>query len=355
MLLALSSFNPALEELRQALQRPYARMPMDYNNGFDAVGDVLPYLASMKQCAQFLQLRTLAELDDGQSQPALDDIKLLLGLNDSIRDQPYLISHLVRIAIVAITLQPVYEGLARQRWSDAQLMELEQALAKMDFLEDFENAAKGEEIFAIQEFEKQRITRKSSQFEPSNGTNKLATISYRVMPSAYFYQNELAFAQMHRQYVLPLIDLTNRIVAPSALRESSAAIQSQMKHSFAPYKVQAVMAFPGISACVMKTARIQSQVDLARVAIALERYRLAHGNYPETLDALAPQFIALLPHDIINGQPLHYRLSNDGQFVLYSVGWNETDDSGVAGLTANGKSLDSQTGDWVWHYSLPQN
>jgi hypothetical protein len=113
------------------------------------------------------------------------------------------------------------------------------------------------------------------------------------------------------------------------------------------------MAFPGISACVMKTAKIQSQLDLARVATALERYRLAHGNYPETLDALAPQFIAQLPHDIINGQPLHYRLSNDGQFVLYSVGWNETDDGGVAGLTANGKSLDNQTGDWVWHYSMP--
>ena len=48
-------------------------------------------------------------------------------------------------------------------------------------------------------------------------------------------------------------------------------------------------------------------MDLARVAIALERYRLAHGAYPESLDVLAPQFIAQLPHDIINGQPLHYR------------------------------------------------
>ena len=47
-----------------------------------------------------------------------------------------------------------------------------------------------------------------------------------------------------------------------------------------------------------KFARIQADVDLARVACALERYRLAHGSYPETLDALAPQFIEKLPHDL---------------------------------------------------------
>ncbi len=46
---------------------------------------------------------------------------------------------------------------------------------------------------------------------------------------------------------------------------------------------------------------------MARMAIALERYRLAHGEFPESLDALAPQFMEKIPHDIINGQPLHYR------------------------------------------------
>ena len=72
------------------------------------------------------------------------------------------------------------------------------------------------------------------------------------------------------------------------------------------------------------------------MAIALERYRLAHGEYPESLDALAPQFMEKIPHDIINGQPLHYRRTSDGQFVLYSVGWNETDDGGVVVLTKGG-------------------
>ncbi len=65
-----------------------------------------------------------------------------------------------------------------------------------------------------------------------------------------------------------------------------------------------------------------------QIACALERYHLAHGEYPETLDALMPQFMEKMPHDIIGGQPLHYRRTDDGKFLLYSVGWNETDDGG---------------------------
>jgi hypothetical protein len=109
------------------------------------------------------------------------------------------------------------------------------------------------------------------------------------------------------------------------------------------------MFLPGVAGCAGKFARAQTSVDLARVACALERYRLANGQFPETLDALAPRFIEKLPHDIINGQPLRYRRTDDGQFVLYSVGWNETDDGGNVELTKSG-SLDWQKGDWVWRY-----
>jgi hypothetical protein len=111
------------------------------------------------------------------------------------------------------------------------------------------------------------------------------------------------------------------------------------------------MMMSSLSVSAKKVAAIQSSVDLARVACALERYHLAHGEYPETLDSLAPQFITQVPHDIINGQPLHYRRTDDGQFVLYSVGWNETDDGGQVVLTQGG-GVDREKGDWVWQYPV---
>ncbi len=86
------------------------------------------------------------------------------------------------------------------------------------------------------------------------------------------------------------------------------------------------------------------------IACALERYHLTQGDYPETLDALAPQLINNVPHDIIGGKPLLYRRISGKTFTLYSVGWNETDDGGQVGLSKYG-SLDRNTGDWVWQTS----
>jgi hypothetical protein len=86
---------------------------------------------------------------------------------------------------------------------------------------------------------------------------------------------------------------------------------------------------------------------MAMLACALERYRLAEGHYPEELNVLAPRFISVLPHDIINGQPLKYRRTDNGKFILYSVGWNEKDDGGVIAL-GKSKYQDVLQGDWVW-------
>ena len=111
------------------------------------------------------------------------------------------------------------------------------------------------------------------------------------------------------------------------------------------------MTLPVLTGPSITVAYAQTAVNLARVAIALERYRLAHGQYPDSLDTLTPQFVTRLPHDIIDGHQLHYQRTTGGQFILYSVGWNETDDGGVVifkrGSTGD---VDREQGDWVWRY-----
>ena len=109
-----------------------------------------------------------------------------------------------------------------------------------------------------------------------------------------------------------------------------------------PYNFLAAIGTPNITKATQTLAHNQTMVNEAQIACALERYHLAHGEYPETLDALVPQFIEKLPHDIIGGQPLHLSPHRrHGKFLLYSVGWNETDDGGIA-------SDKMDQGDWVW-------
>jgi hypothetical protein len=107
------------------------------------------------------------------------------------------------------------------------------------------------------------------------------------------------------------------------------------------------MCVPNFNRACQTIARTQTLVNEAEVACALERYRAVHGGFPEILDALVPNLIQKLPVDLIGGQPLHYRTKGSDNFLLYSVGWNETDDGGVFARKENG-NVDPDKGDWVW-------
>lgn len=75
--------------------------------------------------------------------------------------------------------------------------------------------------------------------------------------------------------------------------------------------------------------RTRAEVNMAIAAAAAERYRLAHGEWPPSLEALAPAFVQSVPRDPYGGQPLRCRPTDDGDFIIYSVWKNHRDDGGL--------------------------
>ena len=59
---------------------------------------------------------------------------------------------------------------------------------------------------------------------------------------------------------------------------------------------------------------------LARLAGALERCASPAEPFPRLLSELTPDFLASLPAEIVNGEPHRYRRTDEGHFLLYSVG-----------------------------------
>ena len=360
VLLALSKYDSTIEELREAAKLPYSRFPLEYDKD-DPAAILLPHLAQLKKCSQILQLRALAELQNGESDKALADIKLALRLVDSIRTEPILISHLVRIAMVNIALQPIWEGLAEHKWSDTQLVELDRELAQVDFLSSYKLSMRGEMVLCqggIFDYLRHH-PEQLPNFTGLNGDDNPplpGRLICRLIPTGWFYQNQLHCARPMVEFYLPAADVNQEIVSPAAISRADAAVYAETKHPN-PYNSIERLLLPALGNAAKKFAAGQNSVNLARVAIALERYRLVHGEFPEKLEALTPQFIAKLPHDVIDGQPLHYRRdppspgsgAASGQFVLYSVGWNETDDDGRVVLNEYG-AVDIGAGDWVWRY-----
>jgi hypothetical protein len=112
------------------------------------------------------------------------------------------------------------------------------------------------------------------------------------------------------------------------------------------YTIFARMIMPAVSRLPRIACQAQSAGDMAAIAIASERYRLAAGTLPAALDALVPQYLAKVPLDPIDRQPLRYRPA-DGAYVLYSVGANGVDDGGQVAHTGKA-DVGFDKGDWVW-------
>jgi hypothetical protein len=246
----------------------------------------------------------------------------------------------------------IADGLKSHAWQEPQLASLEEQLSRLDLIpfvsESFREMPAHdcrfvEQLEAANRIDKQRLG--TLLGIPRSWTWKNLADSefllFNVAPKGWLDQNLITVVEANEK-ILDAMDASNAAIFPkkinTAMRETENVINN---HSV--YGVLASTSIPNYSKAFQTLAYNQTLVNEAQIVCALERYHLAHGEYPETLDVLAPQFIETIPHDIIGGQPLHYRRTDGGKFLLYSVGWNETDDGGLPGTLS-----DVKHGDWVW-------
>ena len=140
----------------------------------------------------------------------------------------------------------------------------------------------------------------------------------------------------------------------SAFRTELADALAELGYPLNAVSVRLLGQFEGLA---KRIAQAQAYQNMVIIACALERWSLAHGGgYPDSTSALVPEFLAKLPIDPVNGQPLRYRRTDDGRYRLWSVGANLKDEDGTPGIDVVGPkdtrriSNDPNKGDWVWSY-----
>lgn len=340
ILKALDRHEPVFAELRQAKDRPDAVWSTSADG--DPSG-ALERFGILKALTQVAVLRAVAELEDGRTDEALADVEVALRLSDSLRSEPLLISYLVRVALVKAALLPVWEGLARHRWTDAHLKRFEEKLASIRCLQEYEFAMRGERAYSVESMAQIRAGKLPGEPAAQLGVRRM------LLPSGMFYHNQVAICRVFQEAILPSVDAANHRVYPEKSRDETLAATLPRR---TPYNMLAWALYPAIQKSAQQAALAQCSVDLARTACALERYRLAEGSHPETLQALVPRFVQSLPPDLINGEPLNYLRDPDAAFTLYSVGWNGTDEGGEVPIRPNG-GLEIGKGDWAWRYPPP--
>ncbi|MFO8006388.1 MAG: hypothetical protein R6V05_01485 [Candidatus Brocadiia bacterium] len=93
-------------------------------------------------------------------------------------------------------------------------------------------------------------------------------------------------------------------------------------------------------------ARVQGYLRAARTALAVERWRMQNGRWPESLEELVPALLERVPTDPFSGEPLRYRRTAQGVRV-YSVWEDQEDQRGLA------TDEWSRLRDRVRHHDLP--
>jgi hypothetical protein len=333
----MKSDEAEFAELRAAATRQHSRYPLFYD--LDEPWKILmPHQAKIKEVCNRLSLEACAELAAGQSDHALADVKLMLFLADSIKSDPFLISPLVRAALVGIAIQPVWEGLAEHRWSDAELQVLQARFLSYDLLADMQkpiNEERAVGLLMVDSVKKEGFG--------------------RMFPTGWWYQEKLNYVTLIDAQMKGVVDLAVKKISPSIsesnanekTRQLSGVASGSRLEAILHHRLVAAMLEPALGKTYKRIAISQITADQVALGCALERYRLANGQFPEKLDSLTPQYISRLPNDVITGQPYKYRRADDGQFILYSVGWNEKDDGGVPGTHG---LYDDKEGDWIWDY-----
>lgn len=350
---ALGNFDQEMQELREAVvARPYARYPIEY--GYEpSWGILLPHLGRLQGLTILTSVRATAELEAGRPAEALADWKAGFRLSDSIRDEPVLVDHLVRMATLSINLQTVREGLARHAWTDAHLVELGKSLGGLDLLAEYKLAMRGERALSASGLDwlrRQGFLSQSMMFPDGDG-GAATYPGFSAMPSGWYYQNMLSISEMLQDFSIAAADEKAHRVFPGISEKGSRAFETMRA---GPYTLFARLLLPALEKASRKSARMQVFVDAAFVACALERYRLANGALPETLAALTPRWLEQIPNDVMDGKLLRYRPAADGSYILYSVGWNETDEGGEVAWTKDKvAAVEIARGDWVW--SMPAN
>ena len=352
----LAALAPAADVLKEiadaAAARPQCRFPIQYEKGFACL---LPHLGSLRQAARVLQVRALAELNTGQTDAAFNDVRLMLRLDNAFETEPILVSLLVRISFNNLALEPVWEGLADHRWSDAQLQQLQHDLATINLLNNLDTAFHGERCMAkwcLNEL----LNNPRAIFMLGGSDNKSGPglVIMRLIPSGWIYFNCLNVDLFYQQHILQCVDSRAGRIYPARTDAVESALWKTVKPGgfINPYRVLEGVLVPTVSHLIVKVGVAQTTTQSAALACALERYRLANNRYPDQLAALVPQFIAAVPRDVVDGQPLRYRLTGTN-YVIYSIGWNQKDDGGqiVFKKQTDPKAkpqLDEKLGDWVW-------
>ena len=328
----IDRFATVLEEIAMAAKRRHARFPVQWEKG--ATAEDFHY-SVLQSVAVMFRYRSLARLQIGDSQGALEDWLTMIRLAKRAADDPSLINRLVSMTLFAISDQTLWEALNDGVWNKPQLQQAFKELGDASILAN---------MVEVLEFERAMICHSALDMEQAFDVLDIekAYWAIRLIPVGWRYQNAAYVGSVFEHVLYPATGDYSFAEYENFERQ----VMDLEVEEFHPYRFMARVVFPVYPEILLRAFKGQAAINNAFVAIALEQHRQHHGSYPETLDGIDKAILSDVPKDVVTREPLLYQLRADGRPCIYSVGANKRDEGGLP-------RKERILGDWVWQYSLP--
>jgi len=337
-----------LNEIQELARTPQLSYPINYRG----VQTMLPHITAIVKAGQWFSASSLYHLRAGEVERAIDDIEAILLVARMPEDEPFVVSQLLRIVLVAIAIQNCWQLLQYENVQDVQLARLHGLFAKLDFAPKMVRALQGERAMGRDVVQSMRTGELSFSFvagsrafsfddELPPALEKMpygkelqegirAVLVYPMWRFAFSYDDQRHLLAETQTFIDATRESgTNRSAA--RLRIASQKLDKKLKGELKSWRRMGTCLFlPPITPSAMRSFRAETHCQIAIAAIALKRYHLRYQKYPARLAELVPEFLSEVPIDYIDGAPLRYRVEEGGSFLLWSVGNNRKEDEGAA-------------------------
>jgi hypothetical protein len=313
----LTNDASALEEARKLKDMPHGRYVGEWRYlGFNLASQ------NARAIADWLQKDACLRAQRGEPDGALQNVFLTLNVARSVGDEPSVISQLIRVACQSVAMQICERALAQGAASETALMKLQKAISEEVKIPVALYAIRGERAHFHWLAEGVRTGETTlSQIAGSAGLGPSAPPG-----GLQILSERIVMRQTHAPGLRVLTQLVEIAKLPVEQQDYEIKKMQPGADTF-PTFVQ--LGFPGWVRIFEAHARTQAWLRTGIVGIAVERYRLIRGRWPDTLDDLVSAgILPEVPIDPYANKPLRYRRLKDG-VVVYCLGPDGKDDGGL--------------------------
>jgi len=306
----------ALELLHEAAAMEHSRYPIVLKSGFPTL---LPHLSVVRNAVRTLCLEAVLEAQRGNAERTARSLLTAMHVADSLAGEPILISQWVRCAGIDLAIVSLERGISRVEFHEEQLQSLSAVIGGAYDADGLRRAFADDRCLGIVMFENSVALDRSV----------LDHLPPRFILEAY---DALGLAR--REGVIYLDRMQRVIEAASLVPEKRLAAMRAVDGEIRRSRTWGLL-LRHLWGQIIDPRHRYFVLDLnhlgylraAQVALAVERFRLATGGLPDSLERLVPVYLETVPRDPFDGAPLRYRKLAPG-FVVYSVGEDEKDDGG---------------------------